>query len=45
MRVASEDLLKLQQAAAKAKSTDAGHKALTAFCHTLLNSAAFLYID
>jgi len=45
MRVASEDLLKLQQAAVKAKSADAGHKALTAFCHTLLNSAAFLYID
>ncbi len=45
MRVASEDLSKLQQAAVKAKAPDAGHKALTAFCHTLLNSAAFLYID
>ena len=46
MRVASDDLLKLKQAAAKgAKSADAEHQALTAFCHTMLNSAAFLYID
>jgi hypothetical protein len=46
MRVASDDLLKLKQAAAKdVKDADAEHKALTAFCHTILNSAAFLYID
>jgi hypothetical protein len=46
MRVASDDLLKLKQAAAKdVKGPDAEHKALTAFCHTILNSAAFLYID
>ena len=46
MRVASDDLLKLKQAAAKdVKGSDAEHKALTAFCHTILNSAAFLYID
>jgi hypothetical protein len=46
MRVASDDLLKLKQAAAKeAKGADAEHEALTAFCHTILNSAAFLYID
>jgi len=46
MRVAGDDLLKLKQAAAKdAKGPDAEHKALTAFCHTILNSAAFLYID
>jgi hypothetical protein len=45
-RVASEDLLKLKQAAVKdAKGADAERKALTAFCHTILNSAAFLYID
>ena len=46
MRVASDDLLKLKQAAAKdVKGADAEHQALTAFCHTILNSAAFLYID
>jgi hypothetical protein len=46
MRVASDDLLKLKKAAAKdVKGPDAEHKALTAFCHTILNSAAFLYID
>jgi hypothetical protein len=45
-RVAVEDLLKLKQAAMKdAKHPEAEHKALTAFCHTILNSAAFLYID
>jgi hypothetical protein len=45
-RVAMENLVKLQQAAAKEpQSAGAEHKALTAFCHTLLNSAAFLYID
>jgi cytochrome c553 len=26
-------------------STEAGQRALTTFCHTLLNSAAFLYVD
>jgi len=46
MRVASDDLLKLKQAAVKdVKGTDAEQQALTAFCHTILNSAAFLYID
>lgn len=45
-RMAMENLLKLQQAAAKEpKSAGAEHQALTAFCHMLLNSAAFLYID
>jgi hypothetical protein len=45
-RVATEDLLKLKQAAAKhGGSEQAAHQALTAFCHTMLNSAAFLYID
>jgi hypothetical protein len=39
-------LLKLKQAAAKhGGSEQAAHQALTAFCHTMLNSAAFLYID
>ncbi len=46
MRVASEDLAKLKQAAAKdVKGASAEHEALTAFCHTIFNSAAFLYID
>ncbi len=46
MRVASEDLAKLKQAAAKdVKGAGAEHEALTAFCHTIFNSAAFLYID
>ena len=46
MRVASDDLVKMKQAAAKdAKNGSAEHEALTAFCHTILNSAAFLYID
>jgi hypothetical protein len=46
LRVASDDLLKLKGAAAKnAKGADAERQALTAFCHTILNSAAFLYID
>lgn len=46
MRVASEDLAKLKQAAAKdVKGAGAEHEALTAFCHTTFNSAAFLYID
>jgi hypothetical protein len=45
-RVAAEDLLKLEQAAKKeGKGEQASHDALTAFCHTILNSAAFLYID
>jgi hypothetical protein len=45
-RVATQDLLKLQQAAVKeGRREQAAHEALTAFCHTLLNSAAFLYID
>lgn len=45
-RVAAEDLLKLEQAAARqGKGHEAAHEALTAFCHTLLNSAAFLYVD
>ena len=45
-QVATEDLLKLKQTAAKqANSERAAHQALTAFCHTILNSAAFLYID
>jgi len=45
-RVATEDLLKLKQAAAKQGNPEqAAHQALTAFCHTILNSAAFLYID
>jgi uncharacterized protein DUF1553/uncharacterized protein DUF1549/cytochrome c len=45
-RVSGDDLLKLKQAAVKeAKGADAERKALTAFCHTILNSAAFLYID
>jgi hypothetical protein len=45
-RVSADDLLKFKQAAAKeGKGEQAGHDALTAFCHTILNSAAFLYID
>ncbi len=45
-RVATEDLLKLKQTAAKqGDSEKAAHQALTAFCHTMLNSAAFLYVD
>ena len=45
MRVATDDLLKLKQAAAKDAKGDAEHQALTAFCHTIINSAAFAYID
>ena len=45
-RIAGENLLKLKQAAVKeAKAAGAEHTALTAFCHIILNSAAFLYID
>ena len=45
-RVASQDLLKLEQAAVKEGKGDAARQyALTAVCHTILNSAAFLYID
>jgi hypothetical protein len=45
-RVAAQDLLKLEQAAVKEGKGEAARQyALTAFCHTILNSAAFLYID
>ena len=45
-RIAGENLLKLKQAAVKeAKAAGAEHTALTTFCHIILNSAAFLYID
>jgi len=46
MRAASDDLTKLKQEAVKdAKGAIAEHEALTAFCHTIFNSAAFLYVD
>jgi hypothetical protein len=45
-RVATQDLLKLEQAALKEGKGEAARQyALTAVCHTILNSAAFLYID
>ena len=45
-RVATQDLLKLEQAAVKEGKGEAARQyALTAVCHTILNSAAFLYID
>jgi hypothetical protein len=45
-RVASRESLKqLAVAWAQEKKLDAAQKALEAFCHTLINSSAFIYID
>jgi hypothetical protein len=45
MKIAREALARLAEEWAKTDKANAEEKALVSFCHAIVNSAAFLYVD